>query len=67
MDEEQALLVIQSALGLARDYYNTLLMDKISTDLDYQSECGYGYLMLALNNVSERIQALENEENEEDE
>lgn len=64
MDEEQALLVIQSALGLARDYYNTLLMDKISTDLDYKSECGYCYLMLALNNVFERIQAIENEENE---
>lgn len=40
---EQALLVIQSALGLARDYYHTLLMDKISTDLDYKSECGYGF------------------------
>lgn len=64
MDEEQALLVIQSALELARDYYNTLLMDKISSDLDYQSECGYGYLMLALNDVFERIQAIENEENE---
>lgn len=66
MDEEQALLVIQSALGLARDYYQTLLIDKISTDLDYESECGYGYLMLALNNVFERIQAIENEEDEEE-
>lgn len=66
MDEEQALLVIQSALGPARDYYNTLLMDKISTDLDYESECGYGYLMLALNNVFERIQAIEDEQNEEE-
>lgn len=64
MDEEQALLVIHSALGLARDYYNILLMDKISTDLDYQDECGYGYLMLALNNVFERIEAIENEQNE---
>lgn len=66
MDEEQALLVIQSALELARDYYQTLLMDKISTDLDYESECGYGYLMLALNNVFERIQVIENEEDEEE-
>lgn len=64
MDEEQALLVIQSALGLARGYYNILLMDKISTDLDYQDKCGYGYLMLALNSVFERIQVIENEQNE---
>lgn len=64
MDEQQALLVIQSALGLARDYYNTLLMDKISSSLDYRDECGYGYLMLAMNNVFERIEAIENEQDE---
>lgn len=64
MDEGQALLVIHSALGLARDYYQTLLMDKISNSLDYQDECGYGYLMLAINNVFERIEAIGNEQNE---
>lgn len=64
MDEEQALLVIHSVLRLARDYYQTLLMDKISSSLDYQDECGYGYLMLAMNNVFERIEAIENEQNE---
>ena len=29
MDEQQALLVIQSALDLVRTYYETLLFDKI--------------------------------------
>ena len=64
MDEIQALLVIQSALGLARDYYQTLLMDKISTDSDYQEECGYRYLLLAMNSVFERIEEIENEQDE---
>lgn len=60
MDYKQALLVIQSALKLARDHYNTLLMHKISTDL----ACGYDYLMLALSNVSDRIHSIEDEQNE---
>lgn len=64
MDEEQALLVIQSALDLARNYYQMLLMDKLHGCRGYEDECGYGYLMLAKNCVFERIKAIEDEQNE---
>jgi hypothetical protein len=61
MDEEQALLVIQSSLGLTRDYYNTLLMDKIINSPDYHNESGYDYLCIAIDKVMSRIKAIEDE------
>lgn len=66
MDEGQALLVIQSALGLARDYYNTLLMDKLIQNPAYRKESGYNCLCMAIDKVVSRIEAIEdkNEENE---
>ena len=59
MDEEQALLVIQSALGLARDYYNTLLMDKMIRDPAFRNESGFDCLCMAIDRVMSRIEAIE--------
>lgn len=66
MDEEQALLVIQSALGLARDYYNTLLMDELIQDPAFRKESGYDCLCMTIDKVMGRINSIEDghEENE---
>lgn len=64
MDEEQALLVIQSALGLARDYYNTLLMDKMIRDPAFRNESGFDCLCMAIDRVMSRIEAIEDEHEE---
>lgn len=64
MDEEQALLVIQHALGLARDYYNTLLMDKLIRRPVYRIESGYDYLCMAIDKVMGRINSIEDEHEE---
>lgn len=61
MDEEQALLVIQSALMLARDYYKTLLFDELSNAIDYQSTIGLDDLNLAIGKVSRRIEQIEDQ------
>lgn len=64
MDEGQALLVIQSALGLARDYYNTLLMDKLIRNPAYRKESGYDCLCMAIDKVMGRINSIEDEHEE---
>lgn len=67
MDEQQALLVIQSALDLARTYYETLLCDNIQRKVEYQQEIGFSDLLKARGKVSRRIEKIEHEQNEEDE
>lgn len=66
MDEEQALLVIQSALDLVRTYYETLLFDKIQFDtiqrkVEYQHEIGFSDILKARGKVSRRIEKIEYE------
>lgn len=64
MDEEQALLVIQSALDLVRTYYETLLFDKIQQKVEYQRQIGLSDILKARGKVSRRIEEIENEQNE---
>lgn len=64
MDEEQALLVIQSALDLVRTYYETLLFDKIQGKVEYPQQIGFSDILKARGKVSRRIEEIENEENE---
>lgn len=59
MDEEQALLVIQSALDLVRTYYETLLYDKIQRKVEYQQEIGFSDILKARGKVSRRIEEIE--------
>lgn len=59
MDEEQALLVIQSALDLVRTYYETLLSDKIQRKVEYQQEIGFSDILRARGKVSRRIEKIE--------
>lgn len=59
MDEEQALLVIQSALDLVRTYYETLLFDKIQRKVEYQQEIGFSDILKARGKVSRRIEEIE--------
>lgn len=66
MDEQQALLVIQSALMLARNYYETLLFDKLSNSLDYQSTIGLDELNLAIRKVSRRVEQIEDQLEQDD-
>lgn len=63
MDEEQALLVIQSTLDLARQFYETMLGDKMMCSSSYPDKVGYDYLLKARGKVSRRIEEIENEEN----
>lgn len=64
MDEEQALLVIQSALDLVRTYYETLLFDKIQRKVEYQQKIGFSDILKARGKVSRYIEKIEHEENE---
>lgn len=66
MDEQQALLVIQSALMLARNYYETLLSDKLNNSSEYQSTIGMDHLNRAIAKVWRRMAQIE-EQLEEDE
>lgn len=59
MDEQQALLVIQSALDLVRTYYETLLFDKIQRKVEYQQEIGFSDILKARGKVSRRIEKIE--------
>ena len=59
MDEEQALLVIQSALMLARNYYESLLFDKLSHSRGYGSTIGMDHLNYAIDKVSRKIEQIE--------
>jgi hypothetical protein len=61
MDEQQALLVIQSALDLIRTYYETLLFDKIQRKVEYQQEIGFSDILKARGKVSRRIEQIEYE------
>ena len=61
MDEQQALLVVQSALMLARNYYESLLFDKLSTSRGYGSTIGMDYLNYAIAKVSQRIEQIEDQ------
>lgn len=67
MDEQQALLAIQSTLDLARQFYETMLGDKMMCSSSYPDKVGYGDLLKARGKVSMRIQEIEDEENEEEE
>ena len=59
MDEQQALLVIQSALMLARNYYESLLFDKLSNSRGYGPTIGMDHLNYAIDKVSRRIEQIE--------
>ena len=59
MDEQQALLVIESALDLIRTYYETLLFDKIQRKVEYQQEIGFSDILKARGKVSRRIEQIE--------
>ena len=61
MDEQQALLVIQSALMLARNYYETLLFDKLSNSRGYGATIGMDDLNYAIAKVSRRIEQIEDQ------
>lgn len=61
MDEQQALLVIQSALMLARNYYETLLFDKLCNSREYESTIGMDHLNYAIAKVSQRIEQIEDQ------
>ena len=66
MDEQQALLVIQSALDLVRTYYETLLLDKIQFDtiqreVEYRQKIGFSDILKARGKVSRRIEQIEYE------
>lgn len=61
MDEQQALLVIQSALMLARNYYESLLFDKLSSSSGYGSTIGMDHLNYAIAKVSRRIEQIEDQ------
>lgn len=61
MDEQQALLVVQSALMLARNYYESLLFDKLSTSRGYGSTIGMDHLNYAIARVSRRIEQIEDQ------
>lgn len=64
MDEEQALLIIQSALDLVRTYYEILLFDKIQGKVEYPQQIGFSDILKARGKVSRRIEEIENEQNE---
>lgn len=61
MDEQQALLVIQSALMLARNYYESLLFDKLSNSRGYGATIGMDHLNYAIAKVSRRIEHIEDQ------
>jgi hypothetical protein len=61
MDEQQALLVIESALMLARNYYESLLLDKLSNSKNYKTTIGLHDLNLAIAKVSRRIEQIEDQ------
>ena len=61
MDEQQALLVIQSALMLARNYYQILLFDRLSNSRGYGSTIGMDHLNYAIAKVSRRIEQIEDQ------
>lgn len=61
MDEKQALLVVQSALMLARNYYGSLLFDKLSNSRNYGSTIGMDHLNYAIDKVSRRIEQIEDQ------
>lgn len=61
MDEQQALLVIQSALMLARNYYESLLFDNLSNSKGYRTTIGLHDLNIAIAKVSQRIEQIEDE------
>lgn len=67
MFEQQALLAIQSALDLVREFYQTMLGDKMMCSSSYPDKVGYGDLLSARGKVSMRIFEIEDEENKEEE
>lgn len=62
MDEQFALLAIQSALGHVRSLYEMLLGDKMQFEAGYRESIGHDDILSALNKVSARIVAIESVE-----
>lgn len=59
MDEQFALLAIQSALKHARSLYEMLLGDKLQGEDGYRESIGHDDILSALEKVSARIVAIE--------
>lgn len=62
MDEQFALLAIQSSLKHARLLYEMLLGDKLQGEAGYRESIGHDDILSALNKVSARIVAIESGE-----
>lgn len=60
MDEQLALLAIQSSLKHARELYEMLLYDKLTREECYRERIGHGDILSALEKVDMRIK--ENED-----
>lgn len=59
MDEQLALLAIQSSLKHARELYEMLLYDKLTRDGWYRDRVGHGDILSALEKVGMRIKEIE--------
>lgn len=59
MDEQLALLAIQSSLCHARELYETLLYDKLQNKADYSESIGHADILAALDKVKASIKLLE--------
>ena len=62
MDEQFALLAIQSSLKHARSLYEMLLGDKLQSEAGYRESIGHDDILSALSKVSERLDANESGE-----
>lgn len=62
MDEQFALLAIQSALGHVRSLYEMLLVDKLQYEEGYRESIGHDDILSALGKVSARVVAIESGE-----
>ena len=59
MDEQFALLAIQSSLKHARSLYEMLLGDKLQCDDSYCETVGHNDILSAIEKIAERMKEIE--------
>lgn len=61
MDEQFALLAIQSSLKHARSLYEMLMGDKLQGDDSYREAVGHSDILSAIKKIDARLQEIEKE------